>query len=221
MLSLALVVIAGVELFCVGLLWVRKARAARTVILGLVGIGTAYDSAVFGLGALIGEGPLLHGLSVGRFVGHALLTPLLVLWAADRTKASPRWRRVAAVITILLIGWGLLSELAHLQLAPRWFADTLRYTSESSTVPLAAIAVSAVLVVAGVALWREEGIRFPLVGVAALIVASGAGAVCPPLGNAGEAVMLVALTGAELAAPGLSSNGRRDRHQARVTPAHW
>ncbi|TCJ97098.1 hypothetical protein [Nocardia alba] len=206
MVSLAMVVVAVVELVCVGLLWVRTARAPRVLLLGVVGLGIAYDSAVFGLGALIGEGTVLHGLSVGRFVGHALLTPLLVLWAVDRVGASVRWRRAAVVLTVILVGWGLIGELAHLRLVPRRFADTLRYAGETPAVPIPALVVTVVLLAAGTILWRADGLRFPLLGIALLVVASGAAALCPPLGNVGEAIMLAALVGAELVLSGRNSS---------------
>ncbi|MFE3542589.1 hypothetical protein ACFXK0_06435 [Nocardia sp. NPDC059177] len=208
MVSAALLVVAGIELVCVVALWTRTRREARVLILGLVGLGIAYDSAIFALGALIGEGSLLHALSVGRFAGHALLTPLLVLWAVDRVGASTRWRRAGVVLTVLLVAWGVLGELVHLRLVPRHFADTVRYAGEHPAVPIPALVVTAVLLAAGVVLWRAEGLRFPVFGIVALILASGAAVACPPLGNAGEAVMIVALTGAELVVAGRGSAGQ-------------
>ncbi|UGT56364.1 hypothetical protein [Nocardia asteroides] len=200
MVSVLLLVVAAVELAAVGLLMARTAaRPPRVLVLGLVGIGIAYDSAVFGLGAVLGESALLHGLSVGRFVGHALLTPLLVLWAVDRIRAGPRWRRAAVVGTVILVGWGVVVELVPLRLVPRRFADTFRYAGEHPALPIPALVVTAVLLAAGVVLWRREGLRFPVVGIVALVVASGAAVACPPLGNVGEAIMVCALVGAELA----------------------
>ncbi|KAF0846912.1 hypothetical protein FNL39_104334 [Nocardia caishijiensis] len=199
MVSFAVLVVAGVELLCVGLLWARAERRLRVLLLGVVGVGIAYDSAVFGLGALIGEGALLHGLSVGRFVAHALLTPLLVLWAVDRVYATAWLRRAALVLTVAMVLWGVLGELAHVRLVPRTFADTFRYGSQHPAVPIPALVVSAVLLAAAVSLWRTEHLRFPLIGIVLLVVASGAATVCPPLGNLGEAIMMSALTGAELA----------------------
>ncbi|WP_280295161.1 hypothetical protein [Nocardia abscessus] len=198
MVSAVLLLTACVQLACVFLLWARTTRVARIWLLGMVGIGLAYDSAVVGLGAMLGEGPLLHASSVGRFVGHALLTPLLVLWAADRTGASPRWRRSALVLTVALVAWGVLAELPHLRLVPRRFADTLRYSAESPAPPVSALVVTAVLIAAGIVLWRSEGRRSPLLGTGLLLLASAAAVAVPPLGNVGEAVLLAALTGAEV-----------------------
>ncbi|MQY23582.1 hypothetical protein NRB20_67130 [Nocardia sp. RB20] len=208
-MSVLLLVVAIVELSCVGVLWARAAHLTRVLVLGVVGVGIAYDSAIFGLGSVIGEGALLHGLSVGRFVCHALLTPVLVLWAVDRVGAGARWRRAAAVLTVLLVVWGVFGELIRLRLVPRRFADTLRYTGESASVPVAALVVTVVLLAAGVVLWRAERLRFPVIGIVLLVVASGAAVSCPPLGNVGEAIMMVALTGAEVGARGLAGRSRR------------
>ncbi|WP_249644756.1 hypothetical protein [Nocardia sputi] len=198
MVSAVLLLTACIQLACVVLLWTRITRIPRIWLLGLVGIGVAYDSAIVGLGATLGEGALLHALSLGRFVGHALLTPLLVLWAADRTGASPRWRRSALVLTVALVAWGVLTELPHLRLVPRWFADTLRYSAESPAPPVPALVVTAVLLVAGIVLWRSEGRLSPLLSTGLLLLASAAAVAVPPLGNVGEAVMLAAFTGAEV-----------------------
>ncbi|WP_174187747.1 hypothetical protein [Nocardia barduliensis] len=198
MVSAVLLLTACFQLTCVFLLWSRTARTARIWLLGLVGIGVAYDSAVVGLGAMLGEGSLLHALSLGRFVGHALLTPLLVFWAADRTGTSPRWRRSALLLTAALVAWGVLAELPHLRLVPRLFADTLRYGAESPAPPVPALVATAVLLAAGIVLWRREGRVFPLLGTGLLLLASAAAMAVPPLGNIGEAVMLAALTSAEM-----------------------
>ncbi|MGK8486530.1 hypothetical protein [Nocardia asiatica] len=198
MVSAVLLLTACFQLTCVFLLWSRTARIARIWLLGLVGIGLAYDSAVVGLGAMLGEGPLLHALSVGRFVGHALLTPLLVLWAADRAGASRWWRRSALMLTAALVAYGVLAELPHLRLVPRRFADTLRYAAEAPAPPVPALIVTAVLLTAGILLWRREGRLSPLLGTGVLLLASAAAVAVPPLGNIGEAVMLAALAGAEV-----------------------
>ncbi|MFE3446981.1 hypothetical protein ACFXNW_28445 [Nocardia sp. NPDC059180] len=213
MVSATLLLLAGIQLTCVYLLWTRTARIARLWVLGVIGLGLAYDAAIFGLGAVLGEGQPLHALSVGRFLGHALLTPLLVLWAVDRIDAGRRWRWAALVLTGVLLGWGIVEDVVHLRLVPRHFADTFRYASQTPAVPVPALAATAVLIVAGVVLWRREGLRFPLLGTLILVAASGAAVAVPLLGNAGEAVMLCALTGAELA-----RSHRKSRKNSRTSP---
>lgn len=198
MVSAVLLLTACVQLTCVVLLFTSTARVARIWLLGLVALGVAYDSVIIGLGAVLGQGPLLHGLSLGRFVGHVLLTPLLVLWAADRTGASTRWRRSASALTAALVAWGVIAELPHLRLVPRRFADTLRYAAESPALPVPALIVTIVLLAAGIILWRREKRRSPLLGTVVLLLLSATAVTVPPLGNVGEAVMLAALTSAEV-----------------------
>jgi len=198
MVSAALLVTAVVQLSCVVLLWTRVPRVARVWLLGVVGLGVTYDAAVVGLGATLGTGSLLHALSVPRFVVHALLTPLLILWAADRVDAGPRMRRAAAALTAVAVAWGVLSELPHLHLVPKSYADTVRYAAEHAVPPAPAIVVSVVLLAAGIMLWRRERRSAVLIGTVLLFIASAAAVAVPPLGNAGEAAMLLGLVAAEL-----------------------
>ena len=67
------------------LLWpCRPGRpAAGWTILLLVTLGLIYDNAILAGGGLIGFGPALESLSEGRFLIHALLTPLLGLYAVE------------------------------------------------------------------------------------------------------------------------------------------
>ncbi|WP_194818199.1 hypothetical protein [Nocardia sp. XZ_19_385] len=155
----------------------------------------AYDSAVFGLGAMLGEGQLLHALSIGRFVGHVVLTPLLLIWAAQCVfRVRMRW---AWLLTVVLIAWGAVADLLDLHLIPRQFADTLRYAPEAhSGPPIPALVVSVALLLAGIMLWRRQSWPWLALATAVLFVASGAAFAVPPLGNAGEAVMFAAVVAA-------------------------
>ncbi|MEU8900450.1 hypothetical protein AB0C65_31620 [Nocardia sp. NPDC048505] len=192
MLSVALLLLGGLQLACVFLL--RGAGPPRWC-LALVGLGLAYDSIVFGAGAALGTGEPLHALSVGRFVAHALLTPLLLLWAA-RQVFHWRWRWAWA-LTGALIAWGVFADLVHLDLVPKHYADTLRYAHAAPAgPPIPALVVSVVLLAAGILLWRRE--RWPWLALAtvALLFASAAAFAVPPLGNLGEAVLFAALVAA-------------------------
>ncbi|MFI6866036.1 hypothetical protein [Nocardia sp. NPDC050406] len=190
MVSLVLALVAVVELACVARLCTRAAGPGRWILV-VVGVGLAYDSTAFAVGALLGEGAVLHGLSVGRFVGHAVLTPLLVIWVGQRV--FPALRRWSYALAAVLILWGA-TELVHLELTPRTYADTLRYVPATpSGPPLPALAVTVVLLIAGTALWRRRETPWPLVAAVALTVCSGAAFAVPPLGNIGEALLLAGL----------------------------
>ncbi|MCM6772523.1 hypothetical protein NDR87_00430 [Nocardia sp. CDC159] len=191
MLSAALLVIAAVQLgSAVAVGRVRGEGAMRRWLLRVVALGLAYDAAVFGLGAVVGEGEVLRDASFGRFLAHAVLTPLLVPWAAA---LSGRNRRDAWAVVVVLIGWGVLVELRHLELVPRTFADTLRYAPADPTAPIPALIVMVVLLAAGVRAWRRRRWPWLALGAGAMFAAAAGGTVIPPLGNAGEAVLLAAL----------------------------
>ncbi|MFB7718739.1 hypothetical protein [Nocardia sp. NPDC056100] len=201
MVSGALISLAAAQLACVAWLLVKSGRhepidRARWLII-VVGCGLAYDSAVFGAGALLGEGTTLRVLSVLRFVAHVVLTPLLVVWAGDRVFRERAWWVWPTVVC--LIAWGAVADLLRLNLVPRTFADTLRYTHLISTgPPIAALAVTVVLLIAGVRLWRQRRWVWLLAGVIALTAASAVAPVVPPLGNAGEGALLITLVATEV-----------------------
>ncbi|MFF2554496.1 hypothetical protein ACFVUS_26085 [Nocardia sp. NPDC058058] len=165
----------------------------------LVGCGLAYDSAVFGGGALLGEGTALRVLSVLRFVGHVVLTPLLVVWAGDRVFRARAWWVWPTVLCLVV--WGAVTDLLSLNLVPRTFGDTLRYThAVPAGPPIAALGVTVILLMAGVRLWRQRQWVWLLAGVLTLIAASAVAPIVPPLGNAGEGALLIALVATEVSA---------------------
>ncbi|MEV6278838.1 hypothetical protein [Nocardia sp. NPDC051832] len=195
MLSVALLLLAAVQFGCVLLVRGSATPQPARVCLYLVGLGLAYDSAIVGMGRFLGAGDVLHALSVGRFVGHVVLTPLLLIWAAQCVfRFRMRW---AWLLTAALIAWGAIADLIELHLIPREFADTLRYAPETpSGPPIPALAVSVVLLIAGILLWRRQSWPWLALATAVLFVASGAAFAVPPLGNVGEAVMFAALVAA-------------------------
>ncbi|WP_067831793.1 hypothetical protein [Actinomadura kijaniata] len=183
MLSAALAGLAVAQAVLAGL-----ALRRRDPLLAAVGAGIAYDSAVIGLGASLGEGEALRALSVGRFVGHAALTPLLVVWAA-RLGSPRRVRRAAWGVAAALVLYGLVTEVAGLRLEPRHYADTLRLAPAGSGPPIPALVALAVV---GAAAWRTRR-RALLAATAVTFAASGAAVAVPPLGNLGEALLLAAM----------------------------
>ncbi|GAA2216460.1 hypothetical protein GCM10009850_119290 [Nonomuraea monospora] len=170
----------------------RSSRlAAGRWIPFVVAVGVACDSAVVGAGALIGEGPALDALSLGRFAAHAVLTPLLIVHAAALARPgllAPAWALAGALIVLDLVA------LADLRLEPRWWAGTLRLVSaDPSGPPIAALVTTVALLAAGVTLWVGRRTPWLAAGAAVLLVSAGAAVVVPILGNAGEAVLIAAL----------------------------
>ncbi|MBB2914334.1 hypothetical protein FHS43_005646 [Streptosporangium becharense] len=179
-----------------GLALVQAALAVRLARSGLwipfaVAAGVAYDSAVVGAGRLIGEGPGLQALSTGRFIAHAVLTPLLIVHAAAlvrRGLTAPAWGLAGALIVLDTV------SLADLRLEPRWWSGTLRHVSaDPPGPPIAALVTTVILLAAGVTLWVRRRTPWLCLGAAALLATAGAAVTVPVLGNAGEAVLIAAI----------------------------
>ncbi|MEU7282257.1 hypothetical protein AB0A69_26290 [Streptomyces sp. NPDC045431] len=163
----------------------------------LLGCALAYDSAVVAAGTVLGPGALLQALSTGRYVLHALLTPLVVPCAAMLLRGGRAVVAGAWGTACVLAAAGAWATLPGLDLVPRRWADTLRYAdAEPGGVPVAAVAAMLLLLGAGVVLWRRRRVPWVAAGAVAVFAASAAAVAVPPLGNAGEALMLAGLVAA-------------------------
>lgn len=180
-------------------LQIVMAEAARRTgtpgrLTALLGCALAYDSAVVAAGRLIGEGELLESLSVGRFVVHALGTPLVVPCAALALRAGRTALGAAWAVAGALAALGAATTLPGLHLQPRTWADTLRYAdAEPGGFPVAAVIAILLLLLIGVTAWVRRGTPGIALGALAVFTASAAAFAVPPLGNLGEALMLLGL----------------------------
>ncbi len=98
--------------------WLSYALLLLIVIAGLT-----YDVLIILLGHFLPEGGLLRTLNIGRFVIHALATPLLIIfgfgvvrhgglgWAQSRTNHI-----LICVLATLLIGFGVYEDIFLLNL---------------------------------------------------------------------------------------------------------
>lgn len=194
MISAALALLAVVQLLL--------AEAARRTgpagrLTALLGCALAYDSAVVAAGVLLGEGRLLEVLSAGRFVVHALGTPLVVPCAALALQAGRAALRIAWIAAGALAVLGAATTLPGLYLRPRTWSDTLRYTdAEPAAFPAAAVLAIVALLVIGVVAWIRGATPWIALGALAVFAASAGAFVAPPLGNLGEALMLAGLVAA-------------------------
>lgn len=191
MISGALVLIAGVQILLSVTAW-RTGTPGR--LTGVLGCALAYDSAVVAGGALLGEGQLLETLSLGRFLIHALGTPLVVPCAvlalgAGRRALGAAWAAAGALAVL-----GAATTLPGLRLEPRTWADTLRYAdAEPGGVPVAAVLAIVVLLLIGAVAWIRRTTPWIALGALAVFAASAAAFAAPPLGNLGETLMLAGL----------------------------
>ncbi|MFE3448984.1 hypothetical protein ACFXJ8_08600 [Nonomuraea sp. NPDC059194] len=166
-----------------------RLAAQKLALPAIVAVGVSADSAIVGVGSLLGVGEPLETLTLARFAAHAVLTPLLIVYAAGGTRLVPgAWLLAAALIvpgTVAL--WGLRFE-------PRRWAGTLRYVDAESGPPVAALITTVALLVAGIFAWVRHRRPWLLLGGVTLLVASAAAVAVPILGNAGEAVLLAAIS---------------------------
>ncbi len=191
MISVGLALLAVLQIVLAAAAWRTGPAGLLTAILGCA---LAYDSAVVAAGVLLGEGPTLETLSVGRFVVHAVGTPLVVPCAilvlcAGRAALGAGWV-IAGSLAVL----GCATTLPGLHLRSRTWADTLRYVdAEPSAFPVAAVLAIAVLLVIGVAAWIRLRTPWIALGALGVFVCSAVAFAAPPLGNVGEALMLAGL----------------------------
>ncbi|MFF3228376.1 hypothetical protein ACFYV7_36660 [Nocardia suismassiliense] len=198
-----LLAVGHLALASIGVSQIRAGASRMFLLPTVLCAALCYDNAVLALGSTLGEGRPLELLSVPRFALHAILTPLLVLWAraamdrADIPVARRRGVQAAAVaLAIALIAIGSLHVL-QLDLRPRWWAGALRYTDidGSAAMALPAIIAGLVVLAAGIALWRRHGYRVLFATAAVMTLVAGAAPVIPVLGNAGELILSAGLLG--------------------------
>lgn len=165
----------------------------------------AYENLVIGIGGWVGEGALLSGLNLPRFVGHALLTPLMVIWglALLRRLGTPwamRTGTLVAVWTLVLslIAYGASHDIFGVVLEPQRWEDTLRYVNVGGPdgPPVPAILTVLGLVVAGVQMMIKTRFKWLLIAAIVMMVSAGLTGFAFILGNAGELVLLAGVLSA-------------------------
>ena len=202
-----------------------QVRCASAIVV-VVTAGLVYDNAIVGLGAQIGIGSTLYGLSLPRYVLHAFVTPLMLFAivqlaaAAEIKLAQQSWFRWAAgIVSIALIPVGIEEGLIGLELYPACFEGTVRYSTSvyanqlcspeqlavaaSGGPPIPAISVTLVSIFMGVLLLLRRRSPWALMG--AIIMLAGAGLPMsvygPTPGNGAEVILTLsfALTAARFA----------------------
>jgi len=169
------------------------------LLLLLVLAGLFYDTLIIGIGKFIGEGNLLQTLNAGRFYIHALLTPTMMIFGFGvLRRAGVKWAQsktshiTLCIITTLLIGLGVYSDILQLDLHTKTVADTFRYVNEGGLngPPIPAILTIIFLIVAGISLWRNTGWMWLAIGGIIMFIAAGAGmGDMFYIGNIGEVIL--------------------------------
>lgn len=179
--------------------WWTPANLPPLVIAALV-----YDNAVLGLGAFIGEGPVLEFLSYARFWIHAFITPTLVAWALHTLRrAGFSWAQsrayqvisIGAALALTVVEYFL--EVRGLHLAPETEYGVLSYgsTEPATGPPLMVLVVAFFLVVAGALVWWKQ--KWPWLFIGAVIMTIGSAIQLPiesgAITNAFELALMVSI----------------------------
>lgn len=152
-------------------------------LLLIVLFGLFYDNFILAIGSLLGEGDLLKFLSVGRYIGHAFGTPLLVIFAFGLARrAGLGWAQgklahaLVCLLTMALIGFGIFRDIIRLELAAEPLFDVIRYGNVGlKGPPIASISTIITLTVIGIALWRATAWKWLALGALFMFVAAAVG----------------------------------------------
>ncbi|MGI9344409.1 MAG: hypothetical protein ACR2QV_16370 [Gammaproteobacteria bacterium] len=187
---------AGVQtLICAWALWLwRVKRAPGATLIALASAMLAYESAVIGVGHLIGQGQTLETLNLFRY-GIFLTTGPLTALAALRISLAANIRSIStgpgrmicrATITLLL-AYGLYVAVGGFALEPACLDGTLRYaarvpetqfcsadqvTSNSTSVPISLIVSDILVAIIGATLWGKRSWPWLFVASIAVFAAS-------------------------------------------------
>lgn len=202
MVSLVFAVFCLVHL-CLTLWLVRLALARRSAHIwpaAAVAVGLVYDNGVVALGAVLGTGGPLLALSLPRFAVHALVTPVLIVFALGAARdLGLAWarRRLARVgfwlLTAVLIVYGVVADLVGLTLMPEREGDALRYTAAESVAPIPSMVTIVVLLAVGTALLVRARTGWMLLGAVLMLAASAVPDAPLAVSNVGEVVLIAGL----------------------------
>ena len=152
-------------------------------LLLIVLFGLFYDNFILAIGSLLGEGDLLKSLSVGRYVGHALGTPLLVIFVFGvARRAGLGWAQaklahaLICLFTTVLIGFGVFRDIVNLEMAAEPLFDVIRYSNVGPKgPPISSISTILAMIFMGVLLWHSTGWKWLAIGSIFMFIAAAVG----------------------------------------------
>jgi hypothetical protein len=156
---------------------VRKERTAWAVALMLPIATVVYDNLIIALGSFIGFGPLLEALTVPRFAGHALFTPIWIVAAvglAAKSGAFPQRQRPILIgswiLYVFTVAIGLYNEVVSFVGEEVIEGDVIYYTNVGRifTPPPPSLTMLLIVLICGVIITLR--VRWPWMLVGALIV---------------------------------------------------
>jgi len=194
--------IAHIALLVWGIRLWKSSRRITVFLILLPIIGLIYDNAAVAFGRFVGEGDALQFLNQGRYLLHAIVTPMLVAATVSLAdQAGVGWAKkrimhaVFGILTVALISFGLF-EFARFAYAPEWFGGTLRYVETAvAGPPIPSIITIIVIMIVGGFIWRA--IRWPWLFAGGLVMFIGSAippsVVGPVVGSGVEIVLLASL----------------------------
>ena len=190
----------AVALFFIVKLAMRN-RVSYSLLASLVVFGLFYDNLIVAIGQYIGEGDLLRNLNALRFYSHAILTPLLIIFAygvirqlLGKGKNDRIWHSVFCLLAVGMIAMGIMADVVNLSLVPMTENGSLRYVNEASEgPPIPSIITIIVMIVVGLIAWRKVGWMWLALGSIVMFVMAAAGANNTMLTNIGEVVFVIAI----------------------------
>ncbi|HSH04274.1 MAG TPA: hypothetical protein VLL52_17320 [Anaerolineae bacterium] len=182
----------------------RQQPTPYTPILIILALALVYDNGLISLGRFLGPGPFLQNLSLPRFIMHALITPLLVIYTFGLARLfNLRWAQnrrnhaIACLTSVLFIIGNIWQDRHGFNLYPKVDHDLLRYTSDSTGPPIFTILTILVMIVIGFAILRQTKSPWVFFGSLFMFIAAAVGGREILPGNTGEAVLLLSLWLAE------------------------
>lgn len=182
----------------------RKERSASALTLLLPPAAVVYDNLIMALGASIGAGPLLQALTVPRFAGHALITPVWIVTSVSfalRAGACARRRREVALAAWILYGImaviGILNEVVFYAGELVAEGDALYYTNVGRpfTPPPPSLTMLLTTLLCGAVVLRRTRWPWMLLGSIPILLSQAlrADALGFALINSGEVIMSASL----------------------------
>lgn len=212
MLMVIYSILTGLHLFffMVGAQSYARSRSVYSLLALIPLAGLAYDNGVIAIGVGFGESDFLKALNAGRYIIHAILTPLLILWAvsvAQRRGAAWAQKRGVwigfTVLTVAMIAFGFYTDVIRLLLKPVQELGTLRYIAAArGGPPIPAIITIFVMMGVGLYLWIKQKWAWMFVGGFVMLVAAPLGARLTGLANTAEVVMNASIVASDQLANG-------------------
>ena len=174
-----------------------------------------FDSFVIAMGQFVGEGNLLLGATYIRYSAHWLMLPLLfiasgmILRGANFKFASNKY--IMGLFYFLTVFF-IIEDFRHIfivEFYPACYGDTLRYVTKVpigqactpgmegmgiGVSPAAAILLTFILLVSGIAIWIKYKWPWLAVGCLIMFFAAQPTAIGPILSNAGEPIFTFVVT---------------------------